>query len=145
MISGAYQAYKQSNSITSGMVPADLSPYINYVSVDTASTPMDNEYSLGTHNCNNARPCLHLHNGAVLYLDSDSFGGTASTNLILFDLDPDGKVTDGTTNGPGKAMEFGLYTTGRLIDHSGALPGSATSSGAYNANAGRVPPWFSWN
>ena len=145
MISGAYQAYGQRNTPVAATTAADLTPYMNYVAVDTTGV-LDDIYTNGTATCNpaSARWCLKLHNGGSLMYFGFSFGNTATTNGLYFNYDPDGKVTDGTTNGPGKALQIWLYYNGRMTTQGGLLPNSYTSNG----NAGGAAPdqpWFSWS
>lgn len=145
MISASYSAYVQTNgSPPSNMKPSALTGFMNYVKVDTTGTVDDNQTN-GTIPCSVA-VCLRLHNGGVLYpSDWENFAGTASTNVIFFAFDPDGKVTDGTTNGPGKSIFFGLYYNGRMTTTETLLPGSQNSNGAKPPEPGTTPPWFSWN
>lgn len=72
MVSAAYEVYKTKNPITAGTKMADLTPYMNYVAVDT-TTVIDNNYGVpwvsspcGTYDC------LRLHSGAILLYDDDS-------------------------------------------------------------------------
>ena len=108
MIAGAYhQVYAQGN-LTVNTSPSTLGQYMNYVKIDSSAI-VDQEYSSPygpSQNCSSTDKCIFLHNGGTLILlDSfGGFGGTASTNAIFFDFDPDGRVTDGTTDGPGKAV-----------------------------------------
>jgi hypothetical protein len=74
----------------------------------------------------------------------DSFNGTATTNAVQVFFDPDGQVTDTTTNGPGKSINFWLYTTGQVVDIGHVVSGTTYSGGSVGANLSRVPPWFSW-
>lgn len=142
-ISAAYQAYRLSSSISASVGIKDLTPFMNYVSIE-ASANIDNVQGQGTDSCS-SQTCLKLHNGAILsYMNAYTFGGTSSTNAVWFHIDPDGRVTDGTTNGPGKSVPVFLYTTGRITDEGNLLVGTTDSNDAYTANANNVPPWFSW-
>jgi hypothetical protein len=86
-----------------------------------------------------------MHNGSTIAYRVDvSFGGSNSTNAIHFMIDPDGHVTDSTTNGPGKATSIFLYYNGRLADEGNILSGTANSSTSYSADADKVASWFSW-
>ena len=131
MVSAAYQIYKvRAGGDISNSGFGDMSPYLNYVSVDSTSI-IDAHYTSTTYTClaNGHPTCLKLHNGGTLYYwAGDVFGGTATTNGIHFNYDPDGG-TDGTTNGPGKSIKFVLYTTGRVVDYANVLPGTAYSNG----------------
>src|SRR5262249_2638154 len=104
-------------------------------------------YGTTTRACNSGYNCIKLHNGGkLLYSVGSKFGGTGTTNAMYFYFDPDGQVTDGTTNGPGKSVVFWLYYNGRLTSYSNL------TSGTYNDGQGPIdpdpsydPPWFSWN
>jgi prepilin-type N-terminal cleavage/methylation domain-containing protein len=143
MISEAYGQHKLASTPTSSFKPIDLLPYFNYVKYDTTIT-IDEVHTQGSAACSTTYPCIKLHNGAVLMFESGSFSGTATTNAIAFKVDPDGKVTDGTTNGPGKSLNFWLYYNGRLSTHGAIASGTVASTGTYNPNSAYDPPWFSW-
>ena len=143
-ISSAYQNYKLTNPVTSSFGMQTLTPFINYISVDTSS-PMDDRYGALNWNCSSTAPCLRLHNGGVLrYFTGATFGGTAATNAVFFHFDPDG-VYGGTTNGPGKAVPIFLYYNGAITDEGNLSAGTTASNGSYPATPGNVPPWFTWN
>lgn len=148
MVSGAYQAYQYDTTVQTSTGFKHLTPYMNYVRLDSV-TKIDDDYgSSGTDSCGAAnRRCLMLHNGAALYYKTnESFGGTQSTSVIWFRVDPDGKVTsDGLAGGPGRAAEFGLYINGRLVDSGHFSSGTESSLQGYSASPSEVPPWFSWN
>jgi prepilin-type N-terminal cleavage/methylation domain-containing protein len=149
MIMTAYQAMKAEGNVTTNTISWDLTPYMNYVSTDI-STSVDDWHTGNTWGCDSNFKCLKLHNGGILVFDRLAFGGTATTNGIAFQFDPDGKVTDGTTNGPGKSVTFYLYYDGAI-----RTPATGRSGGeGYNPgwgpyalesnNPSVVPPWFSW-
>lgn len=144
-ISGVYQTYKLSNQITSSFGIQNLTNYLNFIAVDTVST-IDLYQTGTTQACNiSGGVCLRLHNGSYLqYWPGNNFAGTDATNAVPFMIDPDGKVTDGTTNGPGKATSFWLYADGRVVDGGNTLVGTTYSGGSGSANTSRVPPWFHW-
>ena len=149
MISGAYSAYKQAYGIPpSTMWAQDLSPYMNYLSLDSGSS-VDDVQTQNVQGCTNPAAhavCLNLHSGAKLRFWNSQFGGTQNTSAVLFWFDPDGKVTDGTTNGPGKSVAFVLYYNGLLTSYGRTLPNSCTTSGCpFAPNPNTDPPWFSWN
>lgn len=128
-VSAALQQHRQAGLLTTNSSMDDLSQYMNYVAVDTSST-MDTYQTQTTRSCA-SWSCLRLHNGAIMRFDGTNFGTTSGN--IWFEIDPDGKVTDGTTNGPGKATQFVLYYNGRI-----------TTQGVSSGNPARDPPWFSW-
>jgi prepilin-type N-terminal cleavage/methylation domain-containing protein len=147
MVSAAYQQHQLSGKVSSSTKFTDLIVYMNYLKYDTSSAQVDdwqgNTPSAGT-TCS-GYGCLRLHSGgAILWDPSESFGGTNSTNAISFFLDPDGKVTDGTANGPGHSLAVILYYNGRIADIGNAVPTAYSSAYTWSKNTGAVPPWFSW-
>jgi len=145
-LSYVMQAYQLAGLLQYNTKPKDLTPYFNYVSLDTASD-VDDHYSAATVTCSANNPCMRLHNGGVLVAKGqlcNNFGGTASTNAIEFLFDPDGTVTDGTTNGPGKAVQFEVYYNGGITTRAAAKPNSACSLGAIGTDTTADPTWFSW-
>lgn len=143
-LSGAYQMYQLNNQVTASTKISDLTPYLNYVSVDTAGANIiDDSQGLGTITCNSTNICLRLHNGAVLlYYSTMAFGGTSSTNAIWFNLDPDGKVTDGVN---GKSVQLWIYYKGKLTTVGTIDPNSCWSSGCNASPLPSLDPtWFSW-
>lgn len=144
MLSGAYAELSLAGNLSTATTIGDLTPFLNYVKVYMGT--MDDTYTDGTFNCSGATyDCLLLHNGGTIaYRDTAAFGGTASTNGLPFFFDPDGKVTDGTTNGPGKSIGFFIYYNGRITDRAGVLSGTSNTIASYGAAPGKTPPWFSW-
>lgn len=145
---GAYQQYAQQNTVSSTFSLSQLTPYINYVALDTSASTLDYYHTGTTAACNQGGSgCLILHNGAkIKYWATDTLNGTGSTNALPFLVDPDGQVTDGTTNGPGKSVQFWLYYNGRLTDEGSIPAPGLTYSATANRTAApaRNPPWFSW-
>ncbi len=144
MISAAYDAYKQQgNTPTTNTSAGDLTPYMNYVAVDSSST-IDLFYNASTRACTGGYACVKLHNGGMLLWASAGFMGTASTNAIYFYFDPDGRVTDGTTNGPGKSVCLWLYYTGRITSYVNLSAGTVYGGGTVGPDPTYDPPWFQW-
>jgi prepilin-type N-terminal cleavage/methylation domain-containing protein len=143
--SAAYDKYKQVNGANPNVSVDNLTPYMNFVKMDTSAVSMDNLPGSIGWACNSG-PCLRLHNGGVIqYGIGESFGGSASTNAIFIHFDPDGKLTDGTANGPGKAVEFDLYYNGKITSAGYALPNTTTSLQSWSATPSWEPSWFSWD
>jgi prepilin-type N-terminal cleavage/methylation domain-containing protein len=140
----AYELYGVSNQVTSGFKLSFLIPYLNYVALDTTSGSIDRHPGQLTINCTASNQCIKLHNGSVVMFENNSFGGTATTNEVSFWFDPDGRVTDGTTNGPGKSAVFFIYTNGRVVSHEGVLPGSANNAWTASTCLACIPSWFHW-
>lgn len=143
----AYQQLQLNGTLTTNTTYGAFTPYLNYVAADTSgSWSMDSVPTLGTIVCDaNNYACLKMHNGSMLAYRVDvSFGGSNTTNAIHFAIDPDGKVTDGTTNGPGKSVSIFIYYNGRLADEGSIAAGTANSSVSYPANPAKVPSWFTW-
>ena len=132
-VSEAYQAFQLENTVMSSTGMPDLTPYLNYVKFDTA-TVVDHKPGNSSVNCAGGTiNCLKLHNGAILWYASafGVFNGTDPTDKLFFLVDPDGIYNNGDVSG--KAVEFALFTTGRL-----------QSRGAMNNDPAADPPWFSW-
>lgn len=145
IVSGAYESLKLKstpNGTTNGL---HLTPYLNYVREDISMQIDAFQNDAVGQSCDAANPCYILHNGAVLQYSAGTFSGTGTTNAIMFYLDPDGKVTDGTTNGPGKSLKTVLYFNGRIATRETLSPGTVFNGSSYNPIAGADPPWFSWN
>lgn len=102
----AYQQLKTNGLLSTSTTYGAFTPYLNYVAADTSGIwSMDSVPTMGTITCNASNyACLKMHNGSMIgYRVDVSFGGSNTTNAIHFVIDPDGRVTDGTTNGPGKS------------------------------------------
>ncbi len=144
MISGAYQQAAQAGVLSANFKASDLTPYMNYVSVDTTSL-VDMHPLYGSHNCSNAGVvCLKLHQGGTLVATSWYFDGTSSLNAIRFDYDPDGIYSGSTADSSGKSVEFVLYYNGGLTTRGTTRVGSVDSLGALPSASVFDPSWFSW-
>jgi len=146
MVSEAFVRYKSENTLSTSTRASHLTQYMNYVRVDTSST-IDDNYTQGTMDCDATNPCLRLHNGAVFRIYGDmAFSGTSSLHAVTAGcIDPDGRVTDGTTNGPGKCLDLVLYANGRLSTYGEMSPGTIFWWGIDNPASAEIPPWFNWN
>ncbi len=148
-IAAAYQAHKLSGADVSIMKAHAITSYLNYVSLDSSSfvdsLPGTLSYTCGT----GGRPCFRLHSGAVLRYYGDNFCNGTPTG-IPYEVDPDG-VYSGTTNGPGKAVRFFLYSDGRITTEGTlatatvwSADGSSTCGFSRSAIAASDPAWFTW-
>lgn len=144
-ISGAFTAYKLNGSLNAGTLATDLTPYINYASVQTAL--IDHVTGYGSFDCTLAGyACLKMHNGGTLQASNDYFGSANATNSIQFLFDPDGAYSGGTT-GPGKSVMFVLYYNGRLTT-ADLVEGDTlyTKGVALDISTFDTPAdWFSWD
>lgn len=142
----AYHLYKLRNGITSGTKFNDFISYLNYVKEDTSGADIDHRQGLGLTSCpGTVRRCFVMHSGGVIhYQPTVTFGGTASTNAIGFMFDPDPANNSTTTNAPGKAVQFYIYTTGRVTTIANLEAGTANNSGPVPAVPDGDPPWFGW-
>jgi type II secretory pathway pseudopilin PulG len=146
MISG-FQQLKTSGNLSANTTMGDFTPYMNYVSTDSSGTwSMDSVPTLTTIPCDaNHYICIKMHNGSMIAYRIDvSFGGTNTTNAMHFVIDPDGHVTDSTTDGPGKAISIFIYYNGRLADEGNIAAGTQNSAASYPADPAKVPSWFHW-
>jgi prepilin-type N-terminal cleavage/methylation domain-containing protein len=127
----ALQYYRVYNSFASNTGIGDLTQYMNYVSYDSSGTLIDERYTGTTVACNvSGGRCIRLHNGAAIqFWPGDRFGSCTSLHAVGFRVDPDGVVTDGTTNGPGKAVELFIYCDGKVRDRANVEPGTILTNG----------------
>ncbi len=144
-LTAAYQQAQMAGIVSSSFAAINLTPYLNYVSVDTSST-IDALPTNLSQNCSASYPCLVMHNGSKMQFwpATTTFGGTANNNSVYLFIDPDGILTTNTTNGPGKSVEVHLFYNGRPATR-GTLPFTAVSSDfARSLNTSVEPSWFSW-
>jgi prepilin-type N-terminal cleavage/methylation domain-containing protein len=143
MLSGAFQVYKMSSTVAATTGPADLTQFMNYVRVDTSGATIDNVPYNGSLTCNASAPCLRLHNGGALHFDTThNFAGTAATNAIMVEFDPDGTATG---NPSGAAVDLWVYTNGRIRTSATIETNTTTSFGSGGPDPTLDPPWFSWS
>ena len=134
MVSGAFSVYSLNNTLASSTTAGALTQYMNYVSQDTSST-----YT-GLPACTATAShimCLKLHNGGVLqYDDRNTFGGTTSTDALLFNVDPDGSGSAG-------GATFVLYYNGRLTTRGVGAPGGTggTAITAITTDPSYISSW----
>jgi prepilin-type N-terminal cleavage/methylation domain-containing protein len=141
-ISAAYRNYSADRPVlaTTGLATAGILSEVNYVSASTATaalTGLPQNCTAGTYSC------ILFHSGAILqYVDANQFGGTANTNYVVFNVDPDG--TKGTSTGD--IVTFMLLANGRITDISKA-PAGATTGGTIAATdyVATTPAWYTWN
>jgi prepilin-type N-terminal cleavage/methylation domain-containing protein len=138
MISGSFSAYKMDSSMASTVTAGAFTSYMNYVATDTDNnnaTVPSGETAIG--NCSTNITCLLLHNGGTLaYHNSATFGGTAATNAVYWNFDP-----DSTASGAG-GVTFIQYYNGRLT--TGANSATGTTTGGTQVSAiGSDPSWLS--
>jgi prepilin-type N-terminal cleavage/methylation domain-containing protein len=144
----AYDSYRLANGGTapSTMTPANLTPYLNYVKIDTGIWIFIDGYQGNDFlDCNAFNYCLRMHNGGTLMMTiNGSFGGTATTNAIIMDFDPDSRYSASLT-GPGKSLEFLLYYNGRMTSRANCAQHTYNTVFAdFGPAAGSDPTWFSW-
>jgi len=144
MISNAFTAYQQQNSIVSTTKPSDLTPYMNYVRVVTTGS-VDGIPTLVTSSCASVL-CLQLHNGSILWTNDYTFNGTSTMSAIYFQVDPDGKVT-GLPGDEGLSVGLWLYTNGRMTSRGYILAGTIDGNVACPCSPSPSwdPSWFHWN
>jgi hypothetical protein len=126
MIAGAFSAYDMpGNQITSKTAAKELIQFMNYVKIDTSTrfgSGLKNGH-VALQSCSPQLPCLRLHNGGILQYDAQqTYGGTATTNAIFFNLDPDGEAPNGR-------VSFYQYANGRIRTGETKLPGTFISGG----------------
>ncbi len=141
MFVGAYDAYRLNNAISASTSVADLTPYMNYVNVDSSGTAVDAAWTDAGDSCSGTRPCLILHNGGVFHYDqTQSFGGTTDLNAIWSEY-----IINPTFEGDkDRGVRFHVYTNGRLMTRGTVLPGSTSSTGGFGPAPADDPPWLVW-
>jgi prepilin-type N-terminal cleavage/methylation domain-containing protein len=130
MISGAFSNYSLTYGISATTTAGAMTGFMNYVSTTNTGT-------IGSLTCTATDVCLKLHNGGALqYSTSMNFNGTAATNGIYFNIDPDGTGTVATqatfvqfANGRLSTLGVGTATSGGT-----ALGGTTTTDPSYIAN-----------
>lgn len=145
-ISNAFYEYKLRNTLTDSTTIGVLMPYLNYINVYTGT--VDRWYGDNNSNdCNTpAYTCVQLANGSVLlFNNTETLSGTATTNALYFHVDPDGKITGDGPTGNGKSVVFFLYTTGRITTWGTTDPATVSAGTNYGPDPTKDPPWFSWN
>ena len=136
MISGAFSTYKLEASVSSTTTAGVLTSYMNFVTTDTdnnnSSVPAG-QAAIG--NCSSTQVCLMLHSGGTLaYNTGASFGGTAATNAIYFNFDPD------STGSAAGGVTFIQYYDRRITSNSNAATG--TTTGGTQVAPVSDPPWL---
>jgi prepilin-type N-terminal cleavage/methylation domain-containing protein len=137
MVSGAFQNLALNNGISSTNTGADLTQYMNYVSVVT--TGASGTVMTGAA-CTATLQCLKLHNGGVMMVDTGlQFGGTAAANGIYVNVDPDG-------TGTATAISFIQYANGRMTTR-GQAGGAPTTGGTLTISPVTSDPSYltNWN
>ncbi len=145
MITGAYQQLQLNGRASANTKGADLTPYMNFLSIDTTSSIDD--VSGGLVSCDSVQPCLRLHGGGLLRIGvfgcggAVAFGGTSTTHYIGFQFDPDGLPL---ATGVKDAVEFDLFYNGRLSSRGAILGGQNDCFTTGLSNPALDPTWFSW-
>jgi prepilin-type N-terminal cleavage/methylation domain-containing protein len=144
MVTGAYSTYQYTVGATSSTKMADLTPYMNYTSLDTSSL-VDYVPTTTSKDCSSSAICYRLHSGAIFWFwpGALTFGGTSTTHALTFFVDPDG-VYSGNTSTPGKSAQFFLYYNGRLSSRRNIVNPTAADGSSFSPNSSFEPDWFSW-
>lgn len=138
LLSEGFQAYKlNGNTIASGTGFSAILPYINYIRRDTVT--LVDDVGAMTQTCSDANArCYVLANGAVIWWwDWLSFGGTTPLNAVYLHVDPDGRASSA------KAINFFVYTDGKIRSEGDIEPNTVSSDITRNPNPGLNPVW--WN
>lgn len=137
MISGAYTSYSlQNGSVGTDTTAGAFTQFMNYVAEDTSSATAAVG---GNANCSATLRCYKLHNGGVIQLNTtNTFGGSASTNAVHYNIDPDGA-------GPAETATLVLYYNGRLTTAENQATGT-TGGGTPVTTEATDPAYIkSWN
>lgn len=140
MVSEAYTLYQHDNGLTTAISMRNLTPYINYVRVDS-TTLVNDKPGWGSVWCGTYQ-CLRLHNGGIIVYDPNAaFGGSDANNAVWFNFEPRPDI-----DSPGEGMTFFMYYNGRLTTWKDRLDGTKTSVWTYlNSDGTGDPVWFSWD
>lgn len=140
-IAAAYQMAQLNGIVSDSTRLQHLTPYMNYVAVDTSST-IDDHVGFGSLGCSGAFPCYRLHSGALL-MDRAGLGGTATTNAMVMHLDMEGNYS-GSTTGSGKSVQIIVFYNGRIASRGVLTSGFTSSIGPWATEPHADPPWLSW-
>jgi hypothetical protein len=148
LISAAYTRYLIDYSVSSAVTPGALTPYMNYVSVDTTtSSALDDSPTFGSRSCSASAPCLRMHDGSIIqYEATGSFGGTGSGQALFFFIDPDGSYSSTTTGTAtnGKALRVAVKYSGRITSMGASEVNLCNSIYCLGTGSAWDPSWFSW-
>ena len=142
-LSNAYQQHLQNGLLNANTYPKDLTPYINYVAIDTSSSIDFSTSAALSSTCSATDPCLRLYDGSLLQLRNHYFSGTSTTHVIDFFFDPDGKLTDTVATGPNRSLNIFLYYTGRTATRASIIT-SCINIACPLSPSGTEPFWFRW-
>ena len=118
---------KLNSTLTMSTTMGDLTPSLNYVAVDTASSVDSVPNGTGVVPCSTVGyHCLRFHSGAILLYDNNSFQVLGGGLAVV--IDPDGVLTSQQDS-----LGVMLDTSGRVETYGEAL-GSTTYT----------PTWFNW-
>jgi hypothetical protein len=138
MIEMAFEKYRSTHTEdeVSAIYPYTLTPYMNYVSVDTTSIVDDASPPFGTADCSTCF-CLRLHDGGTLWIQNLTC--TFNNNplsALRFQYDPDSKNSSLT----GLAML--LYRDGKMLTRGTGRPGTVTCGTPASLDPTYDPTWF---
>ena len=148
MVQSAYTDYQMENTPGSTTTFGNLTPYINYVKVNSTATIDDAGSVSGcggtvpSVSCATAgKTCIVLPNGTILYYTTATqFNNTASTNALSFIVDPDGKYSN-----DGSAWIFLYFNSNtKSVGHISANTSNSSPSSPFNPNTVADPDWFEW-
>jgi prepilin-type N-terminal cleavage/methylation domain-containing protein len=144
MILNAYERYRSENAtVPTTMSATHLTPYMNYVSVDTSGANVDQHPTALSRACNGTTPCLNLHSGGKLLLWNEQFAGSSTTHCIQFLFDPDGAYSGSSADSSGKSVQFQLYYDGTIRSRGTAKTNSCNSiTCGFGPNSALDPSWF---
>ncbi len=138
-ITQALEEHRRQGLLTNATVAKELTPYMNYVSVDTVSI-LDSSDNRPCAGSNGLSLCLRLHNGALLFASNGQFGNgpDPAKNATMFWLDPDGQYT-----GNLDVLMLYLYINGRIVTRENITPNSYYNGATItNPCAACNPTWY---
>jgi prepilin-type N-terminal cleavage/methylation domain-containing protein len=139
-VSQAYSILQMNNKRSTTTTFTDMTPYLNYVKLDTTTTINDAGSTGSSKSCGSGSAhCYLLHNGGMLWSYDDYFAGTGSTAAIRFFVD-----ADGTFQSTDMSIYFFLYYNGRVATLKTITPNTCTDSACWNPSVAGDPAYFQW-
>lgn len=140
MILNAYEQYKAANvTVPTTMRAADLTPYMNYVSVLPPGTQLDSHAGTGgiASSCAGGTAsqngvCLRLHNGGALFANTTAQFGSAINPLtpnsrVTFRFDPNATYEGAVNDASGMGIQLILYYDGVIRTTAKMRPNTKTT------------------
>ena len=135
----AYQKYQIDHDfqVSNAFGTYSLTPYLNYVGVDTASSL---NVWFGSIACSGGAPCYKLHSGAIIRPRPCGISGSTSLNAVDLLYDPSGVYEAGKND----AVYIFLYRSGQITSYGYIQANTVNVCGTYNPTPSYDPSWLLW-